>query len=352
MCKTKELLTLDVLDDGTLEGVTILNKTLLPESLKNENSIMLCDWLKGRQIDTTRSNARLLLKLLNLSSTGIYSTIYNRGLNLTDTYWLRKDGNEKYSDFCLYRGQHNKDILETVLNGKMHSLDRCINTELTNIGSFNKAWVKDERGWVLYKKGDFKSLYAELFTYKLGKSLGMNMAKYSYNRELGVIESLNFTNENKMLEHYATLKYMFTNISDTDERVIAENMTKVSKECFIGYTNMVLLDGIVSNIDRHEYNFGMLKSTTTGEIIGLAPNFDNNLALGSGGHPTTTYLLKEYLSNFGVLEHQKQIIGKLNYSLICKIDKEVKKELGNLGASTDYVAKHMQEVVKLLNRGV
>lgn len=48
MCKTKELLTFDVLDDGTLKSITLLDKTLLPESLKNDNSILLYTRLNSR----------------------------------------------------------------------------------------------------------------------------------------------------------------------------------------------------------------------------------------------------------------------------------------------------------------
>ena len=36
---------------------------------------------------------------------------------------------------------------------------------------------------------------------------------------------------------------------------------------------------------RHTFNFGILRDTDSGEIVGLAPNFDNNMALISRGYP-------------------------------------------------------------------
>ena len=48
---------------------------------------------------------------------------------------------------------------------------------------------------------------------------------------------------------------------------------------------MLFLDTICANPDRHTFNFGVLRDADTGEIVGLAPNFDNNMALISRGYP-------------------------------------------------------------------
>ena len=45
------------------------------------------------------------------------------------------------------------------------------------------------------------------------------------------------------------------------------------------------MDTIIFNMDRHTQNFGFLRDIDTGEIISLAPNFDNNVALISRGYP-------------------------------------------------------------------
>ena len=48
---------------------------------------------------------------------------------------------------------------------------------------------------------------------------------------------------------------------------------------------MLFLDTICANPDRHTFNFGILRETVSGKIIGLAPNFDSNMALISRGYP-------------------------------------------------------------------
>ena len=39
--------------------------------------------------------------------------------------------------------------------------------------------------------------------------------------------------------------------------------------------------------DRHTNNFGLLRDVKTGKLLGLAPNYDNNMALISHGYPST-----------------------------------------------------------------
>ncbi|OON98791.1 MAG: hypothetical protein ATN35_03625 [Epulopiscium sp. Nele67-Bin004] len=345
MCKEVELLTFKLENDGNITNLKVINNTLLPESLKNAHELALYEWPKNRGVDTTRSNARLLLKLLKINSGGIASVVYNRCLNLTDCYWIRHSGDEKFADLSLYRKPYNKFIMETSLSGVVHKLDKMINTELTNIGSFNKAWIK-KSDWCLCKKGDFRSFYAELFAYKLGLELGMNMAIYKFNQADNIIESHNFTNELCMLEHFATFGAKFGLYNETDEVQIATSLKTISERCYKDYTNMLLLDGLISNFDRHEYNFGVLKCSDTGEILGLAPNFDNNLALGAGGHNTTTYILDEYLDTFGILPHQN--INILSRQLVTEIDVDVKQEMGRPGVDTTYIIEHFDKVLQIL----
>ena len=45
------------------------------------------------------------------------------------------------------------------------------------------------------------------------------------------------------------------------------------------YEKMVLLDALTYNLDRHLYNFGILRDQATGQVVSMAPVFDHNLSL-------------------------------------------------------------------------
>ena len=47
------------------------------------------------------------------------------------------------------------------------------------------------------------------------------------------------------------------------------------------------MDTLCYNMDRHTNNYGVLRDAATGEIVKLAPNFDNNIALISRGYTKT-----------------------------------------------------------------
>ena len=64
-----------------------------------------------------------------------------------------------------------------------------------------------------------------------------------------------------------------------------ETLKKLCPNAISDYVKMLFLDTICANPDRHTFNFGVLRNTDTGEILGLAPNFDNNMALISRGYP-------------------------------------------------------------------
>lgn len=109
---------------------------------------------------------------------------------------------------------------------------------------------------------------------------------------------------------------------------VVEKLKELCPKAIPDYIKMMFLDTITANPDRHTGNFGLMRDVYSGELLGLAPNFDNNMALIARGYPTsnsTNDLLitlfnepmekypeyKEYLPK--VTEQMiKKVIAKLN----------------------------------------
>ena len=51
---------------------------------------------------------------------------------------------------------------------------------------------------------------------------------------------------------------------------------------------MIFMDTVCANPDRHTNNFGLLRDIKSGQLLGFAPNYDNNMALISRGYPAKT----------------------------------------------------------------
>jgi hypothetical protein len=264
--------------DNTL---TVVNDTLIPLYLHRVHNADM--WLETRAIDSHRANSRLLKKALHLEEKNDISTVmYVNASTITDTYWIKPAGSGlTYTDVRFI----SNSFSTLALKGTYTSFNRAANSknsrtpELTNIGSFEKGWKRRDGKWWLYKAANLKEQFSELFTYELGITLGMNMAYYE--RGDGHIKTLDFTNGASVnFEPASAFMGENENYPDT-----VKALHDLCPSAIPDYIKMIFLDTVIANPDRHTGNFGLLRDTDTGKIMGLAPVFDHNMALISRGYP-------------------------------------------------------------------
>lgn len=270
--------------------LTVINEELLPLYLKKIRNVEM--WLETRAIDSHRANSRLLKKALRLTEKDDISTVVHvNGATITDNYWIRKiNSNLTYND-VKFSDDYFADL---ALKGDYGTFNRAANSkrsktpELTNVGSFEKCWKLRDGKWWMYKRATHDEMFSELFVCMLGRELGMNMAVYE--RGQGCIKTLDFTDAASVNFEPAS-----TFMGDNEDYIdVIEQLEKLCPQAIPDYVRMIFLDTICLNPDRHTNNFGLLRDTSTGELIGLAPNYDNNMALISRGYPSNS-TSKDYL---------------------------------------------------------
>lgn len=298
----------------------VVNEALLPMYLKRINNAEM--WLETRAIDSHRSNSRLLKKALRLAERDDISTVVHvNGATITDNYWVRPIGSTLTYDDVKF---DNDFFSNLALKGTYNSFNKAAMSnrdktpELTNIGSFEKCWKLRDGKWYMYKKATHDELFSELFIYELGKALDMNMAHYE--RGDGVIKSLDFTDAAKVNFEPAS-----TFMGDNEDYLAVVNtLENICPEAIEDYVKMIFLDTITANPDRHTNNFGLLRDTVTGKFIGLAPNFDNNMALIARGYPTKKVSEKDMLISLfnelvTVYPQYRKLIPKITEELIADV---------------------------------
>ena len=258
--------------------ITDADDILLPLYLKRTKNIE--GWLASRAIDSHRTNSRLLKRALRLRTTDdVQTALAVNAATVTDRYWFRPEGSAAVYEDIRFKENY---FSELALRGDPDSFsNRPSRTpELTNTGSFEKCWRLINGEWWMYKSGNEKEYFSELFICKLGEKLGLPMAHYEMDGQY--IRTKDFTNGGEV--NFESMRSLVDD--DDDYEHCFSILHAISPEIAEQYLKLVWLDSVCYNMDRHTENFGLLREAQTGKILSLAPNYDNNIALIANGYPS------------------------------------------------------------------
>ena len=300
------------IENGSVIPIT---EALMPVFLKRTNDFE--GWLEERAIDRHRANARLLKKVFGLTAaTDAEVVLKENAATITDNYWFKSE-----SDNLCYEDVRFKDNIfaDLALRGDPDSFNHepQRTPELTNIGSFEKCWRIIDGEWWLYKQGNENEIFSELFISLLGTRLGFNMAYYE--KDGKYIRSRDFTKSASV-----NLESMYSYVGDEEDyeksfEILYEILPNAAKD----YVEMIFLDTVCFNMDRHTRNYGVLRNIKSGKVVGLAPNFDNNIALISRGYPKDISrqrdkLIELFTDFISKNETAREFYESIDKSLLCE----------------------------------
>ncbi len=257
--------------------ITDSDERLLPLYLKRTGDLE--GWLASRAIDASRVNSRLLKKALRLRAEDDARTaLAVNAANVTDNYWFRPEGSSARYEDVRFRENWFADL---ALKGDPDGFSRrpSRTPELTNTGSFEKCWRRIGGEWWMYKSGHEAERFSELFICRLGERLGFPMAHYEMDGNY--IRSRNFTEGTGL--NFEPISGLMGDNDDYGD--CFDTILSLSPELARQYLRIVWMDTVCYNMDRHTENFGLLRDAESGEIVSMAPNYDNNVALISRGYP-------------------------------------------------------------------
>ncbi len=263
---------------------------LLPLYLKRTKDME--NWLASRAIDAHRTNSRLLKKALRLrTAEDAQVALTVNAATLTDCYWFRPEESDAvYEDIRFKENFFDGLALRGDPDGFSHRPSRT--PELTNTGSYEKCWRLIDGVWWMVKNENKQEMFSELFICRLGEKLGLDMAHYEPDGDY--IRTPNFTQgTGYCFEPISSLMDENDDYSDCFDTIFALSPTLAEQ-----YLQIVWMDTICYNMDRHTENFGFLRDSSTGKIVSMAPNYDNNIALISRGYPSSASREKDGLIRF------------------------------------------------------
>lgn len=275
-----------------IERITkIENPEYLPFEIrhnKQNNTILTRDvnaWFSTRKIPASRQNLQDLLEVTKIGSTDELA-LQNYALSLSDQYWISRVGESiSWSDINFFTNDFSED-LGKIIGGKQVEEIRFTTPDNTTGGWLAKTWklhegkrylVKGRSG--IYNQEPFNEVVASLLCQKLGidhvpyKIIECSGEQYSA-CECFIAE------DTELVTAYAIIKNgnRPNHISRYDW-FLNQCEEKCGLDVQKDIDNILLLDYLILNEDRHYNNFGLIRNVETLEFIGFAPIYDSGTSL-------------------------------------------------------------------------
>ena len=256
---------------------------LFPENLKEVDSDTIKYFILNKLIPKNRANLECFLNAVNIELDDFKAILdYSKGLSIIDAYWITRDDGLRYEDFNLFDNDISKELSLSIFNGTKTKINNTVlSPEFTTNGAIPKCWIKKDDGYYLYKSSTgylgFANTgnepYSEYYACQLLKELGIPYINYDLEMYQGEIVSVCkiFTSKDIAYEPI----HLVANIDDIDKAYnwcLEHNLEEA-------FGDMILFDALIYNHDRHLGNFGVIKDNHTGDILGMAPIFDNGAGL-------------------------------------------------------------------------
>ncbi len=243
-------------------------------------------WLDSRKSSKHNAHLQKIMRQMGCDDNeGFIRTTHAATIN--DTFWVKSDRESlTWEQVSLYSNQFTEAISRLAFEGVgLYVADfSSTSPELACEGSFRKCFRKEE------KRGSFGS---DIFIYKRGNEYGAGLEPYCEmlaSEIAAIISPENYVPYSTVLLHgkLASKCNLFTN-----EQYGYASFSKLMKakglqDIFDYFENigasqtfreMLVVDSLCFNQDRHAGNYGVLFNNDTLEITGMSPVFDLNLSM-------------------------------------------------------------------------
>ena len=276
-------------EDSSMPEITILwvneaEKRLLPLDLSLTGD-SIAKWLKSRTIPKNRAYVHNFLSKCNLNLNRPMNIIkVSKGLSLNDCYWVVEEGfSGTFEKYNLYDNRFSRVLALIAFTGYGSSVRSSLAScpEFTTNGMLPKCWRRVNGEIKLYKGGTSGASntgnepYCEYYAAQIAKELGISAIDYGLSKWEGALCSTCVL--------FTSKEYAFLPVGKVVTSGGMEAVTSYYEKMGAAYAkalaDMLVLDAIICNPDRHFGNLGFLVDNRTNEIVAPAPLFDHGNSL-------------------------------------------------------------------------
>ncbi|MCR5791558.1 MAG: hypothetical protein K6G65_00165 [Lachnospiraceae bacterium] len=263
---------------GGLDAVKIIEPALMPYLSKADTTKMKI-WWKNRAVPSSRKSMMDVIRRAGFETSEAYLA-KNLALSINDCYWICPiDMDLKWDEVKLWN-LSQKDMVLTYHNDSSYDANASLGGQLEKYWDFSSdvpKLVKESESYYGQQSineafatfiNDLQNTEIPYVPYKAVKN-GLKLEAHCYS----------FTTENvELIPAYEVLssEKKANDISGYQSYIEICEKNGLSREKIVSFMDyQTSLDFVISNVDRHLSNFGVLRDADTLKLIDVAPIFDN-----------------------------------------------------------------------------
>ena len=267
-----------------IEWVNDQKKELLPKDLEcSEKSIE--SWIRHRNIPKNRAFVDAFLAKCGLNANRPLGIIQvSKGLSLNDCYWVADESfDEDFSHCNLYDNRFSSLLSYIAFTGYGSSVRSTFSSspEFTTNGMLPKCWRRIGGEIILYKGGTSGASntgfepYSEFYVHQIALALSIKTVPYGLSKWKGILCSTCSLFTSKEVSYLPIGRIVKTGGFDAVYRFYETLGTDFVR----ALQDMLVLDAVIKNTDRHYGNLGLLTDSSTNRIVAPSPLFDHGNSL-------------------------------------------------------------------------
>lgn len=264
----------------------------LPLGTFNQHGIIdrteLNAWWLNRSIPASRSGIRRALETMDIPNTQLLLTRCF-GLSLSDQYWVKPQNSDlQWKRINFFENSFSEDI-GNILLGKapVNDIFDFHSPDNTSDGFLKKRWKVIDGKRCLLKAGSnpfMQQPFNEVIASLIADCLGISHVVYSLLWDEGIPYSVCedfITPDTELVSAWRVMHSMKKDNSISVYQHYLNRCTALGiSDIQCAMDQMIVLDYLIMNEDRHQNNFGLIRNANTLEWIGVAPIFDSGSSFG------------------------------------------------------------------------
>ncbi len=294
-------ITIDEITGGITEIGKIYEPEHLPVGIGSKKGKVdrgaLNQWWSGRAIPASRSGLREALEEAGIEDTKVLET-KSLGLSLSDQYWINpQEKPVQWREINFFENEFSADMGNLLFGRKPEGkkID-FVSPDNTSDGWLRKKWVISEGRRYLVKGGSgpgYQEPFNEVMASRLMERIGIPHITYDLIWEDGypysvcedfitseteLVSAWNLTRTQKKENHVSGYQHYLNCCKMLGIPGVQESLDQ-----------MLTVDYLIANTDRHYNNFGAVRNAQTLQWRGAAPIYDSGTSMW---HDQATHLIQ------------------------------------------------------------